>query len=566
MNLYERVISNISNQEQRTQASGRCSFFGDLIIGATIALFAVPIGLDVALNGWKRTFSYFSADAFYYLTVARNFALCGFFTFDQELPTNGFHPLWQVLLGLLYRGAAVLSLPEPAILTLVLVINVVFIGLAIWLLGKCFLIANHRLTPVFLLLPAGVYAFVVSPIYPRYGSLWSYANGMESGLTILLYAILMLVMIKPGFVETVPSSLFTGVLLGLIFLSRLDYAFMTVALFVALVVRSILHRDMRRLKLSVIVATPVLIVLIAYLLSNLWSVGTLMPVSGTLKSTFPSPRAGISKVGDIISLLRDPSQAWAAHRLWRHAQIVIPMAVAVAFLIWSAVLLASKEWNLGQLDFALGVTGLFVLLLGLYNFLFVPLWDQGHWYFPISVLFVSLFVFHLLDRWSVFNRLQSSPIVVVTMAVVVIAFFAGVYRSDSYNQHYAWFFDEAVAIRQYYVSADPKLIEFDDGIIAYSTGFPTMSGLGFTLDKEALESKRQRSLLSLAYTRGYSLIASFNYFGTGGLSYDTPSEVLRQRLSDSFFLCPEEVAPFTFAVDYLSAEGRFAIIRMTECR
>ena len=40
----------------------------------------------------------------------------------------------------------------------------------------------------------------------------------------------------------------------------------------------------------------------------------------------------------------------------------------------------------------------------------------------------------------------------------------------------------------HYGDSPPRLIEYDDGIVAYATGFPTMSGLGLTLDREAHEA------------------------------------------------------------------------------
>ena len=38
-----------------------------------------------------------------------------------------------------------------------------------------------------------------------------------------------------------------------------------------------------------------------------------------------------------------------------------------------------------------------------------------------------------------------------------------------------------------------------------------MSGLGFALDKEAYEAKKEGNLLGLAYSRGYRWLTSLNY-------------------------------------------------------
>ena len=47
-------------------------------------------------------------DAFYYFTIARHAAAGHGVTFDGLAPTNGFHPLWLVLLIPLFSAAAAL--------------------------------------------------------------------------------------------------------------------------------------------------------------------------------------------------------------------------------------------------------------------------------------------------------------------------------------------------------------------------------------------------------------------------------------------------------------------------
>ena len=59
-----------------------------VLVGLALAMLVGPPLLDLLLNGWKRVFSYFAADTFYYLTVARNLALQGSPTFDQERATG----------------------------------------------------------------------------------------------------------------------------------------------------------------------------------------------------------------------------------------------------------------------------------------------------------------------------------------------------------------------------------------------------------------------------------------------------------------------------------------------
>ena len=111
-------------------------------------------------------------------------------------------------------------------------------------------------------------------------------------------------------------------------------------------------------------------------------------------------------------------------------------------------------------------------------------------------------------------------------------------------------------------SERPKITEYDDGIDAFTTGLPAISGLGFTLDPEALAWKERRLLLWLSHNRVFDHIASMNYFGSGGLSTESDSEEIRQKLAGTFFLTPHEVAPFDFDVVYVTSGGELAIIQM----
>lgn len=565
----------------------------NLIIGLTICLFACPIIFDLFINGWRRVFFYFAADAFYYLTIAKNFAIHGFYTFDQENPTNGFHPLWQIILSFIYKIANALSLPEPIVLIIVLLINIVFICVSIWFLGKYLQAVYGRIPVTFTLLPV-VYAVFVAPVEHQYGSLWSFANGMESSLAILTFSALIFTLAKSDFPNSgsLLAAGWVGVWLGLLFLSRLDYIFMTLSFVTVISYYITFNKQRRIIKLLFIPFGIVTALLVGYLVCNLIFVGTPFPVSGSLKSTFPRPI--LYNLKDGVSLLLSSSQPWFVERFWRHAQLNIPAIVATLFFLWR-----SKKNNFKGMfdrgDFIIQMNCLFIIFLWAYNFFFVPLWNQGHWYFSVSIFSISIFLIQSLD-YLVFSGMrkleepgikQTGPeynknstsalpennnlniarcspqlVLVCISGIIVILFFRLIFWNSTYNSHYAWLFDEADRIRKHYAGMTPKLLEYDDGIIAYSTGFPTMSGLGFALDNEAINYKKDGNLLSLAYSRGFTFVTSLNYFGANGLAYDSPSTIIQEKLGKTFFLTNKDISSFNFSVDYLSDNGNYAIIRV----
>jgi hypothetical protein len=515
--------------------------FNQAIVAATVGLFCLPLLLDLVLNGWTRVIAYFAPDAFYYLSVARNFAAQGVFTFDQALPTNGFHPLWQYVLGGMYVLTNIASLPQSAVLVVTMLLCITALSFAVFFLARFFLSQFSDLTPTFLLLPLGLYGVLTWFLDPSTGSFWANANGMETCLVLLGYSILMWIMVRPKFLRNISSAMASGALLGLICLARLDHGFFAVAFFVVLGIQALVFREWNTFKFLFLAGMTASLVLGLYLLSNFLSVGAIIPVSGTLKSTYPYILD--DKIPVILRILRDPASEPSAVALGsRFSMIAIPMIPAFVFLVWAVFLLWKRR--ITPLESGLAVTGLFILLLGMYNMLYVPLWYQGGWYFPVSVLFVSLLPIYVA------SRLRPAPAPDRTLSLGSLA-------------NYEKFFVETTPnLVQYYAPEKPKLIEVDDGAITYSTNFPAMSWLGFTLDVEGVEAKNKGQLLSLAVARGYDRIASLNYFDARGLDPSTPSDVIAERLGKTFFMGPKDVAPFSFRVEFVAKDGRFAIIHV----
>jgi len=518
--------------------------------------------LDLALRGWTRVFRHLAGDCFLFLAVGRNFAERGVFTIDHVHPTNGFHPLWQLFVGVLYRFGNALSLGEPTILVLAVLTNVVFIAAAIWLICRSYLLVRGRLPSSFLLLPVGVYGLLVAPLPtglgPPVGSratLWGFVNGMESSFLLFFYGLFLLALIRRGF-DNARSALLLGVLLAGLLLARLDSIFLAVAACLVLGVRAVVWRDLWRLRQAVLVGLPVLVVLGCYLAINFATVGLALPVSALAKSTAPN----LTKLGEISGAL---SWQFPFFHDWRLAQILLPMLVAVIALIHHRGAWVRERMTPVERMFV--ITAVFVLLLGLYNFVVVPKLAQGHWYFPISILFTSLFVLHLLDLSPRLALLDSKPAAVAFALATVLIFLRLYSAGEHFGAAYRTFVTEEVPLlRRHYGAEEPKILSFDDGIVAYGTGWPIMTWRGFMLDAESIEYFRrpELSLLELAYRRGFDRLTAVRYFNGVGLRPGSPSQTIRTYISRRLPIPPQELDRFGYSVDYLSPSRRVAIIRM----
>ena len=101
-----------------------------------LVLLVVPIAVDLLVSDRRRPFDYASADAFYYLTIARNIAEHASLSFDREHPTNGFQPAWQLALAGTFTAGDRLGFEPHDQLMVALVLGVALIGGALWLLAR----------------------------------------------------------------------------------------------------------------------------------------------------------------------------------------------------------------------------------------------------------------------------------------------------------------------------------------------------------------------------------------------------------------------------------------------
>lgn len=528
-----------------------------LVLILTGMCFFVPIISDLIIQGWDKVFSFFAADTFYYLTVGRNFAATGLYTFDGTYITNGFHPLWQVFLGYFYKLMIFFSASDQIILIMVFFISALFILGSLILFARAFYNSNGKITPWLMLIPVGVYALLLAPFEPRFGSLWSYSNAMETPPVFFFFALFMFLWTRPGFMASRLSAIEAGLVLTLVTFSRLDHVFLVLAFFIFMSFKYFcdIRRNSNMLKNLTISGIVILVSLGAYFIANTLTTGMIMPVSGSVKTTFPHISAGAVKIEEISATIKQFGEPDFGVTIWRYTQIILPVLFAAAISIYYAALV--RKSRLTRLEEFWIVTAGMVMMLGLYNFLFVPTLDQGHWYFPISVTFISLATFDIL------GKKDSNKYKWMLLAIFVLsdlAFYFGIYHNASRNQRFAEFYQNSGEIREFYATP-PRIVEYDDGIITYSTGFPAMSGFGFCLDKEAAEAMNDGHLLDLAYERGYRHLASFYYFGSKFSWQSTPGEIRKQLEGMAYFIGQHQLQDYDFSVDYISSDGNFSIIR-----
>ncbi len=249
---------------------------------ALFVIFVLPLEKLVAIP---------SDDAFYYFKIARNIVAGEGCTFDGIARTNGFHPLWMLCVLCVFNVLP--SNPEFPVRVI---------------LGGSGLLASMTLVLLFKLVRRQVQGgaewitLAVCLLPPVCSAM---VNGLETGLLLFAVTVLLWFCYRRD-LHTVYAgpwrALLFGVSLGLVALCRLDSVFLLVAaacltLIVMISGRITVRHGIVRL---VILGVGFGLVFGPYCAWNVAQFGHIMPISGAMKSSFPSLRESLNLSGDSL--------------------------------------------------------------------------------------------------------------------------------------------------------------------------------------------------------------------------------------------------------------------------
>ncbi len=247
-----------------------------LVFAVTLLAYAaVAIGFYL-FSDFRQVLESVPDDVFYFLKTAQSMAQGRGMTFDGIDPTNGFQPLWLFALVPIYW----IHSGEPEAMTrAMLILQVLTLTGIGWLL-------HVTLRRVLSAAAATIFglAYVFAIVAPG-------ANGMESTMLIGALALLFVFVLnaQPFTRYSALPSLVTGVLLGLVFLARLDHVFLPLLIFMVGGVLFLFHGERRREHFwrYLLMGVGFAAVILPYLIHNALYFDGIMPMSGKLKSTFP---------------------------------------------------------------------------------------------------------------------------------------------------------------------------------------------------------------------------------------------------------------------------------------
>jgi hypothetical protein len=219
-------------------------------------------------------------DGFFYLQIAANIASGNGSTFNGIMPTNGYHPLWMVFCVL---SALISGSNKPVMMSIVWLFQVSLFISSLFLLKSVFFakkeledresVDSEKRWAVFFIAGA-----VLTLIFLGSGTLY-----FTEAFLNLFFIMLCLFFIKNYEYSTRNAAIF-GALIGLLTLSRLDNIVVAPILALAYLYKY----NTLKIKPFAIVAAAGAFTVVPYLVWNLFEFGALMPISGSIKSYFPS--------------------------------------------------------------------------------------------------------------------------------------------------------------------------------------------------------------------------------------------------------------------------------------
>jgi hypothetical protein len=211
-------------------------------------------------------------DTFYYFVYGREAADLRFFSWNGLYPSNGFHPLWLVFVSLSF----LISQNLDIIIYLLSIFLFIFFIISIWNFYKLSQLYNDILTQI-------ISTFLFAILATKY-FFWY----MESALSVVLFLGYIYYIIYKFILKDKKSILISfniGILSALIALSRLDLVLLISPLHGYLIFNTLIKKN---LKIAFVLTMPPILIVGGYVLLIYVITGSLVPLSGLIKSNFPN--------------------------------------------------------------------------------------------------------------------------------------------------------------------------------------------------------------------------------------------------------------------------------------
>ncbi len=385
---------------------------------ALVCLFGLAIRLSLSFGNIERILPFVADDLYYYLTIANSIADGRGPTFDGLSLTNGFHPLYVlILVPITHLSPLDINAPVRAALV---VNSVIDVGTAVIVADTVRRIrsgvAGQMAAIMWLLNP-----FVISVVL----------TGVEAALAAFLVSVTLWQYVRMGgrTASGYADWLVLGILCGLAILARTDTIFLSAALFIVQVGSAVSSKQRVTFFTSQLLpfGAAQALLIAPWVTWNILTFGTIVQTSGqsisfmqwtAASSILP---AGLMSIGG-LSNAATMFLTWfvTLANSWLSTQLALPITV----IGLGTLVATSSKTRLGDYFrlFALPST-LYIVAVSVAYSLYMPLSRQLWYYLPTLVPFVlvgSLGLLWIVDRWigTVSPKMASLCLVALTVGIL----------------------------------------------------------------------------------------------------------------------------------------------------
>ena len=433
-------------------------------------------------------------DGMYYPKIALNFVSTGTFTYDGVTLTNGFHPLWQILL------IPVFYLFSEPISGLKASFTIIFITLLISLFF--FFKISKRLS---LSVPAVILSFYI--VYANLRSFTLLYSMLESHLLLLVYMIYIYAALKYGDARfTAPGSAFLfGLLLSVAFITRIDSFLLILTYFLFQLIIIYKTKNYKPLLWS---SAGTAVFIIPYLIINLKYFCHLSTVSSWTKFTLPSFQSLQTPLNSLTGLLL-PRISYVLGVSDKILIITIVFIFLISLILFYIRHKKNKQgktvlrnYTLKKLVGTCPEFFLFTIIHFTFVWLFVPYEAMfSVWYYVSLIIALGLFAGFFFSR--VQNKLIIYPVIIIIGFLVTLQFA----DRDSFLQKKRMSLakiEMADYIREN-ISKEARIGMTDSGITAFFAdhNFTALNGLIGDFEMAALVKEGKLNQLTEKYSVNY---------------------------------------------------------------
>jgi len=487
-----------------------------LILIATsvvLRLFLINQDISVILN------KFLSDDAYYYYSLAKNIVNGHGIVFNYGIPTNGFHPLYVLILLPFFELLYPLGVNLPIYASL-FILTIFSAGTSVFL----YLIVSKLLNKEAGLLAAFIWLF--NP-YVLSKSLM----GLEIPIQLFFISLLTyFILDREDRVQfSVREATITGFLIGIIFWSRMDGIFVGIGVIGALAIRKLFrHRKLTVANLRTFYPDLAIIILIAsltvlpWIVWNLVEMNRIIPVSGEalrMKRLISSSCPNLV-IGSIYGTGVFVANFITGLKLTVHGQgyLVVFLALIVPFM----VLMVKKDDLVRKLFSRLD----FLVISSVLYYAFYWFYELGFrsWYwlytgFLVTIVFSTMAI-KVIQNIEVKKFRQS--VYILLICILVPAFILGGIRQYRVGHACAaklhW---EIANYLESNISPDETIGSFNTGIYQYYTKNHDVINLDGVMNPEAYQALKDGNI------EGYILRKNIAYI------VDSPSYIYVEKLDRS---------------------------------